>query len=256
MARQAIFVTGAASGIGRATAQLFARKGWFVGLYDVNEAALATLAKELGSENCCAEKLDVTNYALVEAAMSQFAERSEGRLDVLFNCAGLMQVGAFETLEIQGHRRLVDVNIVGVLNCTYAAFPWLKATPNSHVITMSSASAVYGVPELATYSASKFFVRGITEALNIEWRRYGITVCDLMPPYVNTPMVQQARRAKSMDRLGVKLVPEQIAATVWRAAHGKKVHWPVSLQFKFLYILSRMLPTGMNRLVMRWISGF
>lgn len=241
--RQAIFVTEAASGIGRATARLFAGRGWFVGLFDVDAAGLDGAALEIGEQRSCRRSLDVTSYDDCQAALAFFAERSGGRLDVLFNCAGVMRMGLFDEVPIDVHARTAAVNFVGVVNGTHAALDLLKATPGARVVSMCSASALYGVPELAVYSASKFAVRGLTEALNIELERYGITVCDLMPPYVNTPMVSgQAYTAGTVKTLGVGLAPEDIAEIVWNAAHGKKVHWVPTAQLKILAFVSRLFP--------------
>ncbi|MCB0306565.1 MAG: SDR family NAD(P)-dependent oxidoreductase, partial [Calditrichaeota bacterium] len=108
----------------------------------------------------------------------------------------------------------------------------------------------------ASYSASKFAVRGLTEALNIEWRRHGIVVSDIMPPFVNTPMIQNGPASKSFERMGIRLRPEQVAEVVWKAARGNKVHYPVGLQFKLLNALSAVSPDWLTRRVMRWIGGY
>ncbi len=81
--RKTIFITGAASGMGRATARLFAKKGWFVGIYDVNEQGLEALASEIGAENCHSRKLDVTDRSAYQAVLKEFDDTAGGRLDVL-----------------------------------------------------------------------------------------------------------------------------------------------------------------------------
>src|SRR5262245_2126514 len=94
--RRAIFITGAASGMGRETAKLFAAKGWFVGASDVNTQGLQTLQQELGSENCFIRKLDVTSKADFDAALAEFDAKSGGRLDLMYNNAGIGESGWFE----------------------------------------------------------------------------------------------------------------------------------------------------------------
>ena len=95
----------------------------------------------------------------------------------------------------------------------YAALPLLRSTKGAHVVTMGSASGVYGVPELATYSASKFFVRGFTEALSLELEREGIAVADVMPLWVKTPLVtEQKVRPGSLETFGAKLTAEEVAS--------------------------------------------
>src|SRR4051794_38040098 len=93
--RQSIFITGAASGMGRETARLFHSKGWFVGGYDVNDEGLAALRAELGPEDCVVRKLDVTDRADYRAALAEFGEATGGRMDILYNNAGIGRGGPF-----------------------------------------------------------------------------------------------------------------------------------------------------------------
>jgi len=249
---RAIFITGAASGIGRETARLFARRGWGVGLHDVDEAGLHEVAREIGG-GAPARRLNVCDIDEYRAAVRAFDERF-GRMDVLFNCAGVMQMGTFESIPWSDHRRTIDVNVGGVLNGIHASLPLLKRTGGARIVTMSSASAIYGVPELATYSASKFFVRGLTEALNIELERDGIVVTDLMPLFVNTPLIAaQTRRAGVFETLGAGLEPHDVAELVFRAVQGRRTHWVPGAFLKTLNVLSRALP-GLSRPLMRYLS--
>jgi len=240
---RAIFITGAVSGIGRETALLFARRGWRVGATDLDEARVQALAGEIGEERCLAARLDVRDAAAWRERIDAFAAWTGGRMDALFNCAGIMTMGPFETVPVETHVRTVEVNVIGVLQGIHAAFGLLKATPGAHVVSMGSASGVYGVPDLATYSATKFFVRGLTEALNLELERHGIVVSDLMPLYVDTPMVRdQTYRAGSLETFGAKLTPEEIAEIVWQAVHGRKVHWMPGVFLKSMRFFSGLMP--------------
>ncbi len=251
---KSILITGAASGIGKATAELFAAKGWFVGLYDLNDKNLPEIARLLGG-NACWQRLDVTSRDSVKSALKQFTAQTSGKIGVLFNSAGVAHFGRFMSLSAEAHQQTVAVNVQGVINCAYAAFPWLKETPGARMISMSSASAVYGTPDFASYSATKFAVKALTEALNVEWQPHGIRVSDILPPFVDTPMVRNNPQMKSMDRLGVQLNAEQVAKIVWKAAHSTRIHWPVGLQFKLLYQLSGILPTRVNHALVKFIAG-
>ncbi|MFM7738900.1 MAG: SDR family NAD(P)-dependent oxidoreductase, partial [Planctomycetota bacterium] len=111
--RQAIFITGAASGMGRETALLFAGKGWFVGATDVNLDGLKTLEQVLGSENCWIRKLDVTSKTDLEKALADFCARSGERLDLMFNNAGIGESGWFEDVPYEAAMRVVQINFVG-----------------------------------------------------------------------------------------------------------------------------------------------
>ncbi|ALN18962.1 SDR family oxidoreductase [Ectopseudomonas mendocina] len=248
-----ILISGAASGIGAATARLFHARGWRVGLLDVDANALVALAAEL--DDAWHSRLDVVDAAAVQAALAEFCAHSGGQLRLLFNGAGILHTGAFADIELEQHTRLVEINVLGVLNLCHAAFPYLKATPEAQVINMGSASALYGVPQLACYSASKFAIRGLTEALELEWREHGIRVGDLMPPFVDTPMVRsQAQRPAVMHRLGVRLEAEQIAEAAWQQAQRNLVHRPVGVQFGVLFNLGQIAPGWLNRLLMGWLS--
>jgi short-subunit dehydrogenase len=250
-----IFITGAGSGIGKATALQFAKNGWFVGLYDINESELEKTANELETDRICYRKLDVTDVEQVKAALKDFSQRTEGKMDVLFNCAGVLKTGAFESIPFEAHKMITRVNAEGVLNCTYHAFPYLQSTKPSMVISMASASALYGTPDYATYSSTKFWVRGFTEALNIEWERHGIHVCDILTPFVDTPLIH-GDNSGAIKSLGVKLSPEDLAQVVWQAAHGRKVHWIVTPYFKFNWIVARRLPDRIARIIIKRICKY
>lgn len=251
--RQAIFVTGAGAGIGRATARLFAARGWNVGLFDVDEAALAAVQAELGAGSTLARRLDVRSAEDCAAAVAGFEERF-GRMDVLFNCAGVLTAGRFAEVPLAAHVRCVEINVLGVLHCTHAAIPLLRRTPGAHVVSMGSASGIYGVPEIATYSASKFFVRGFTEALSLELERDGIVVTDLMPLWVRTALVQQEHTPGSLRTFGARLSPEQVAELVWKAAHARRVHWIPGPLLKLLSWFGGAVPAA-SRPTMKRVCG-
>jgi len=256
MKQPTLFVTGAASGIGETVARRFVRKGWFVGLFDRDREGLERVQNDLGVQNTCSRVVDITDEEAVEDAVRHFAEETGGRMDLLFNCAGVLKIGRFESMDPADLRRVIDVNLTGMMLVTQQAFPLLKATEGARVISMASASAVYGTPELATYSATKAGVRTLTQALNLEWAHHDIYVCDIVPPYVDSPMTRRATRAASMDRVGVDLSPEDVADVVEQALTENRIHWPVGKQFTWLYRASEVLPSNVVRLLMRYASGF
>jgi NADP-dependent 3-hydroxy acid dehydrogenase YdfG len=252
--KKCIFITGAGSGIGRETARFFASKGWFTGLFDIHEARLSSLAREIGPVNCCRRIMGVTRIVDVQEAVKFFSDSTGGRMDVLFNCAGILSMGPHAGTPIEVQKTIVDVNFCGILNCINAGFDLLSATQGGCIINMSSASSVYGTPELAVYSATKFAVSGLTEALNIEFEPHGIRVSDVSAPYVRTPMITDAKtRAGSVDRLGIRLTPQQVAAVVWKAAHGNRVHWRVGLMLKLLIFFIWAFPF-MTRTLVKWLA--
>jgi NAD(P)-dependent dehydrogenase (short-subunit alcohol dehydrogenase family) len=254
--RRCALVTGAAKGIGRATARLLVEHGWFVGIADTDQPGLALLADELGHANVLALALDVTVPRQWQEALAAFDGRT-GRLDVLVNNAGILVSGPFGSSPLERHHALVEVNLKGLISGCWLAKPYLGATAGARVINLSSASAVYGQAALATYSATKFAVRGLTEALNIEWQDDGIRVMDVMPLFVQTDMVQ-GMQARSIARLGVHLTPEDVARVIWKAiCHDgySKVHWPVGAAAAWLRRLNELSPDVLSRFVARRIAA-
>ena len=248
--QKSIFITGAASGIGRETAVLFTERGWFVGLFDCNATALEELHQKIGPEKSCCRVMDVTRPEDVREGAALLAEHTGGRLDVLFNNAGVLYMGRHHAIDPELKRRTVAVNFQGVLNGIDACFEILKATPGARIVTMSSASALYGTPELAVYSATKAAVSALTEALNIEFEPLGIHVCDILAPYVRTPMITEAPvSATSVARLGVRIHPRQVAEVVWQAAHGRQRHWQVGWMMRLLWLATNLFPFFQRPLV-------
>lgn len=249
-------ITGAAAGIGRATARLLVQRGWFVGVGDVDEEGLSAIVSELGADNAIAFRLDTSLPEHWMVALGQFFERT-GRLDTLINNAGLLVSGPLESLPLPDHYKLIEVNVKGVLNGCYLARPYLAKTRGARVINLSSIAAVYGQASMATYSMTKFAVRGLTEALNIEWQGDGIRVMDVMPMFVVTAMIKDMN-AKSIERLGVHLEPEDVAKVIWKAVNYRggfgKVHWPVGLQGVLMHRLTGMIPDRVSRFFARQLA--
>jgi Short-chain alcohol dehydrogenase of unknown specificity len=226
--RKSIFITGAASGMGRETARLFAGKGWFVGAYDVNETGLADLQAELGADNCRVRRLDVTDRADFRAALDDFGPAAGGRLDILFNNAGIGRGGPFDQQPFEDILAVVQVNLIGVLNGIYEAAPLLKATPGSLCFTTSSSSATFGMPGIAVYSATKHAVKGLTEALSVEFRALGVRVADVLPGLIDTPILPPgAVEAAPKEGMFRAVPPVEVAKVVWEAYHSDRLHWYV-----------------------------
>ena len=148
---------------------------------------------------------------------------------------------------------MIDINFSGALAGLHAAFPYLRDTAHAQVVNMCSASALYGQPELATYSATKFALRALTEALELEWRRYDIRVLAMWPLFVKTAMTD-GMEIGSTKSLGINLGPDEVAAAVYAATHrGRrrlpKVHYPVGRQTRVLATLSQVTPNWMQRLL-------
>lgn len=250
--RKAIFITGAASGMGLETARLFGAQGWYVGGYDVNEAGLAALAAELGEPNCRTERLDVTDRGAYAQALERFAADTGGRLDLLFNNAGIGKAGFFDEQDFDDVLAVVNVNLVGVLNGIHLAAPLLKATPNSLCFTTSSSSATFGMPGIAVYSATKHAVKGLTEALSVEMRRHGVRVADTLPGLIDTPILPDAVKQNAAKEGMFRLIPPvEVAKAVWASYHDdpERLHWFVPEEIGELDKASALDPEGTRAMV-------
>ena len=253
---QSIFISGAAQGIGAAVAQIFYQHGYKVGIYDINSKEAKELALRLGP-NARGGVLDVSSYRQWEKALADFANFA-GEINILVNNAGILYSGFFENTDIQFHHRTININVNGVLNGCHAAFPYLKQASFARVINLSSASAIYGQADLVSYSASKFAVRGITEALDVEWQKYGIRVLDVMPLFVQTAMVKDMD-AGTIQNMGVQLTPQNVALEILKCAQAKNhfftpTHRPVGFKAGALYQLSKVSPQFVNRLSNLFLS--
>jgi NAD(P)-dependent dehydrogenase (short-subunit alcohol dehydrogenase family) len=226
--RRAILVTGAASGIGRASVRLFARKGWFVGCLDVNAGALDALQAEVGAADGFFRALDVTDRPALLAALDAFAATTGGTLDLLLNNAGIDAKGRFEAMSWERIVHVVDVNLVAGLSLIHAALPMLMATPGSLCLTTASASAIFGAADMAVYSATKHALKGLTEALAVEFAAHGVRAADLLPGIIDTGMLADVDKARLPKEGPWRLLPaEAVADAAWAAWEGDKLHWYV-----------------------------
>jgi short-subunit dehydrogenase len=250
---KAVFITGAAHGIGQATARLFAANGWFVGLYDINVIALERLATKIGLQRVSYAFCDVSKCESVASAITHFSAATNGRMDVLVNNAGVLTGGAFELIDSAANDAMIDVNTKGVTNVCQLAFPLLRGTAGACVINLSSASSIYGVPQLAVYSASKYFVSGLSLALGIEWREHGIRVVAIKPPVVKTAM--GASLPEHLNRkMASNMTPEYVARQVLRAVSGKHQHYILGFKAQLWSILCKLLPLSVQTPLMRLLA--
>ncbi|WEK48043.1 MAG: SDR family oxidoreductase [Candidatus Andeanibacterium colombiense] len=248
---RSIFISGGGSGIGRAIARHFAARGWFVGLGDINPAGMAGTANALPQGAFSKHPLDVCSAEQWRLALADFAKAAGGRIDVVVNNAGISHGGLLTELSEAQIDRVIDVNFRGSVHGARAAYPWLKAgAPGSCLLNVASASAIYGVAGMAIYSATKFALRSLTEALDVEWHADGIAVRSLMPSYIDTPMLLQPAspnstrtKRETVVAAGLELTPvEAVAEAAWDAVHGRKVHTLVGRTARSIALLTRWAP--------------
>ncbi|MBU2587894.1 MAG: SDR family oxidoreductase [Alphaproteobacteria bacterium] len=257
MAQQrSIFITGGASGIGRATALHFAAKGWFVGVADINEAGMAETLCLIDGEAKFAHRLDVRDRAAWDEVLAAFAAAAGGRIDAMVNNAGIGTGGALAELGKDEIDACLDINLRGVLYGAQAVYPFLKAAaPGSALVNIASAAGITGGSGMSVYSATKFAVRGIAESLDAEWAPDGIKVSSICPSFIDTPLLDGTGNRNTNENIrarvtaaGLEITPvEEVAQAIWNAVHGDEVHYLVGKTARQLAFAKRWMPGKLRR---------
>lgn len=189
---QKTLITGAASGIGRATALAVAAEGAILVLTDINEDLLTETVAEItasGGKIACSEALDVADHEAVEAFAAN-VHTTVGAMDVVMNVAGISTWGRIEDLEHHHWRRTVEIDLMGPIHIMEAFIPaMIEAGQGGHLVNVSSAAGLFGLPIHAPYSAAKFGLRGVSEVLRFDLERHDIAVTLVCPGAVDTPLV-------------------------------------------------------------------
>ncbi len=208
---QVAAITGAARGIGKATAEAFVRQGMKVAIGDLDLAEAQRAADQLGAGTIALE-LNVTERDSVERFVEE-TEKQLGPIDVFVNNAGIMQLGSFLEETDATAQRQIDINVNGVLYGMKVVLPRMVARNRGHLVNIASSAGKAGFPGGATYCGTKHFVIGVSEAVRAELRETPIEVSCVMPGIVNTELaagLQQARGVKSVN-------PEDVANAIVEA---------------------------------------
>jgi NAD(P)-dependent dehydrogenase (short-subunit alcohol dehydrogenase family) len=243
-----VAITGGARGIGRSTAEALIRKGCRVALGDLDLAVAQAAAEELGG-GTIAVQLDVTERGSFAAFLDE-TERQLGSLDVLINNAGIMPVTPFAEESDDSIRRQLDINLYGVIVGTQLAVERMHPRGSGHVVNVASSAGKAGVPGIATYSATKHAVVGLTEAVRAECRDTGIDLSYVMPITVNTQLIEGLK-----DQRGVKHVePEDVAGEIVDALETGKVDVYVPRQLRASVVMGTLLPRRAREAMARFMG--
>jgi len=210
-----VLITGAANGIGRASARSLAKRGAKVVVADVDPEGASAAAREIGPA-AVAAALDVSDHGAFARVVNDTIERL-GRLDVLVNNAGIMPIGPFMEEPADRTRRILAVNVEGVVNGMHAALPSMIARGGGQIVNVASVVGYHGSPEAVTYAGSKHAVVGITNTLRRELRGAGVTLTLLCPTWTSTRLTEGTSPAPRLPRATPESVAERVVHAIrWR----------------------------------------
>lgn len=251
------FVTGAASGLGLAMAELLARDGWHLGVLDVDQAALGTAVAQLrqhGAASVTAWTGDVAGHDFVAASIAGFAE-AHGGLDVIVNNAGVAVAGAVEATPPADWEWIVGINLLGVVWGCRAAVPLLKRQDSGLIFNVASSAGFAAAPQMAAYNATKAGVIALSETLAAELAGTGVQVSVAMPGFFRTHLLDHMRAPPEENKLAHRIMdssghdPDEAALALLGAAAAGELYivWPP--EYRWAWRLKRWFPLWFLRRV-------
>lgn len=249
LAGKVVAITGGARGIGRATAAALAARGAKVAIGDVDRALAEQTAQELG-RGVIALPLDVTDSASFERFLDEVEARL-GPLDVLVNNAGIMPLGPLVDEDAAIARRIVDVNLHGVITGSKLALRRFLPRRTGHLVNVASSAGKAGIPGGATYSATKFAVVGLTEAIRGEVHGTGIETSVVMPVPVNTELGSGLAKGRGMTAM---VEPEDVAAAILDALERPRHDVYVPRQLSVAVRIGALLPRRVSEALARTLK--
>ncbi len=250
-----VVITGAGSGIGRALAQNFAGQGAKLALSDINLANVQETARLCGGDQTIVDELDVSNREAVYSYADK-VNQNFGAVHIVINNAGVTVSESTEDTTYEDFEWLMGINFWGVVYGTKAFLPYLKQAEESHVVNISSIFGIIGFPNQAAYNASKFGVRGFTEALRHETKGTGFLPICVHPGGIKTNIAASARFYKDSDGVTdhaqaaadfeqiAKTTPAQAAETIIRGIRNNNPRVLIGADAWLLDRIQRWMPTN------------
>jgi len=254
-------ITGAASGIGRATAVALAAKGCHLAITDIHEEPLretGRMIQEIGRK--VSEHLVDAASREQMAALPDAVLAAHGAVHIVVNNAGVTVAAPFEHQSLEDFDWLLGINLWGVIYGCKFFLPHLRRAGEAHIVNISSIFGIYGPPNQSSYAVAKFAVRGLSESLRTELEPFGIGVTSIHPGAIKTNIVRDSRwdadstavppRQQALDffeKYGVG--PEVVAAAIVRGIERNAMRVLVPGQARALDILKRLFPVGANRIL-------
>jgi len=242
-------ITGSASGIGRALAEELAGLGANLILADINIAAAEKVAESLtkSSSKAKAVKLDVSDFKAVKKLVEDTVVE-HGRLDYMFNNAGIAVGGSAVDFVYEDWTNVINTNLYGVVNGVAAAYPIMAKQGFGHIVNTASLAGLIPAPGEISYTASKYGIVGLSNALRIEGAGLGVKVSVVCPGFIDTPIyhtnkVVNLDREKALENLPKNLTSAiDCAKVILRGVARNKATIVVTLHAKLFYLLQRISP--------------
>lgn len=262
-----VVITGAGSGIGRATALRFAKEGSRLHLVDIDAERVAAVRDEVEALGVPAfdHAVDCADSEAVVQMARAICER-EGRVDVLHNNAGVSGGGPTEQITLDEWRWMMGVNLWGVIHTIHAFLPTMIDQRRGHIVNTASMAGLMGIPMVVPYCTTKFAVVGLSEALDIELGVYGIRVSAICPGATRTNVMRDGRfehlgglaqqMVDGVDRIGAD--PDKVARAVVSVVKRHKSFVPMGADMVPLWLLRRLSISayhGVARAATRWIRS-
>lgn len=256
-----VFITGAGSGIGRETALAFAKAGARVIVADLREEGAAETCRQIAPAGGRAAHytVDVTDAAAM-ATLASRVEQEHGVVDVLVNNAGIGAAGRFLDTTLETWRKVMDINLMGVVHGCHAFLPAMVARgQGGHVVNLASLAAYVAAADMPVYAASKYAVLGFSESLRADMARHRIGVTAICPGVINTNIIKGTIMEGDMGKAGVRdkvdafyekrnYTPAQVAAAIVDAVRRNQGVRPVSPESWAMYYLKRLSPALVTKL--------
>jgi short-subunit dehydrogenase len=256
-AAQKILITGAGSGIGKATALQLAQHGAWLLLTDRNPDSLeqtALAARQHGAAGVDTYVVDVSNWADMQA-MAHQVRAQHGALDILINNAGVGLAGDFLSTTVEDWQWVLGINVMGVVHGCKLFAPDMVAQGRGHIVNLASAAGYYAAPDMSAYAASKHAVLGLSDSLRAEMADKGVGVSAICPGVINTGIVASSRMRGAAGEAQDKLVafyrkrnygPELVAEAILSAIEHNRAVVPVSPEAWVLYGAKRFTPGALD----------
>jgi len=249
-------VTGSGSGIGKALTELLLQRGATVYALDINEEGLESLNCEGDPNSLHKARIDITDDSAVTDQLSVVVQQS-GAIDYLFNIAGIAMAGEAHDLSREHWRKIIDVNLNGVINTTVYTYQQMVRQGHGHIVNMASVQGLVPLPLEAPYVTSKYAVVGLSQTLRVEGRDLGVKVSVVCPGMVETPIFDSPMinipREKYMDYMKpwerFAVSPQVCAQCLLRGVEKNRAIIPVTFLAKLLWWIGRVSPAGLNTIL-------